>query len=87
MTLHDGSRIMLKKADEDYEPRDRAQAFDYVMKHQDKGEIVTGLLYIDEGRDDMHTANKTVSTPLVELPYEKLCPGAEALEKLQARYS
>ncbi|HSR56388.1 MAG TPA: 2-oxoacid:ferredoxin oxidoreductase subunit beta, partial [Alphaproteobacteria bacterium] len=86
VSLHDGSKIMLKKLEDDYDPRDRARAFDYIMRHQAEGQIVTGLLYIDETRPDMHEANKTVGTPLVDVPYEDLCPGSEALAKVQERY-
>ncbi|HEX9809493.1 MAG TPA: 2-oxoacid:ferredoxin oxidoreductase subunit beta [Alphaproteobacteria bacterium] len=86
VTLHDGSTIVLRKVDTDYDPRDRARAFDYVMRHQERGEIVTGLLYIDESRDDMHAANKTVPEPLTALPFEQLCPGGEALAALQKRF-
>ena len=86
VTLHDGSTIMLKKADEDYDPRDRARAFDYVMKHQEDGQIATGLLYIDETRPDMHEGNKTIAAPLTNLPFEDLCPGSGALAQLQDRY-
>jgi 2-oxoglutarate ferredoxin oxidoreductase subunit beta len=84
--LHDGSTIMLKKADEDYDPRDRAKAFDYVMKHQEDGQVATGLLYIDENRPDMHAGNKTINAPLTNLPFEDLCPGSEALDQLQDYY-
>lgn len=86
ITLHDGSSIYLKKTDPDYDPTDRARAFDYVMRHQERGEIVTGLLYIDEHRADLHTANRTVPQPLNRYPFEKLCPGAHALAELQAGY-
>ena len=86
VTLHDGSKILLKKAEEDYDPRDLGRAFDYVMRHQEQGQIVTGLLYIDETLPDMHECNKTVGTPLVDLPFEDLCPGSDALASLQERY-
>jgi len=86
VTLHDGSTIILKKADEEYDPLDRGRAFDYVMRHQEDGHIVTGLLYIDESQPDMHEGNKTIGTPLVDLPYEDLCPGSDALADLQERY-
>ncbi len=86
VALHDGSKIILKKAEEEYDPRDRGKAFDYIMRHQEQGQIVTGLLYIDESTPDMHEGNKTINTPLVELPFEDLCPGSEALADLQDRY-
>jgi 2-oxoglutarate ferredoxin oxidoreductase subunit beta len=56
------------------------------MRHQEKGEIVTGLLYIDEGRKDLHDANQTVAAPLSTYPAQDLCPGSAALDGLMKRY-
>ena len=56
------------------------------MKHQDDGQIATGLLYIDEDRPSMHEGNNTVAAPLTNLPFEDLCPGADALAQLQNHY-
>jgi 2-oxoglutarate ferredoxin oxidoreductase subunit beta len=48
--------------------------------------VVTGLLYIDEGGSDMHAIAKTSKTPLVELPFEELCPGGAQLAELMEEY-
>jgi len=32
---------------------------------------------------DLHEMNQTARTALSRMPYEKLCPGAAALEELQ----
>ena len=50
------------------------------------GEVVTGLLYIDESAADMHGVSGTVERPLVEIPYEELCPGSAALAELMDEY-
>jgi 2-oxoglutarate/2-oxoacid ferredoxin oxidoreductase subunit beta len=84
--LHDGSRILLRKVSADYSVNNRGAAIDYLRAHQRKGEIVTGLLYIDEGDPEMHEINGTTKTPLSALPYEALCPGSENLAKLQQRF-
>jgi len=84
--LHDGSRIVLRKVSKDYNVQNRGAAIDYIRAHQRKGEVVTGLLYIDEGEPDMHGLNRTTATPLNEVPYERLCPGAEKLNALQQRF-
>ncbi|HZF30330.1 MAG TPA: 2-oxoacid:ferredoxin oxidoreductase subunit beta [Gammaproteobacteria bacterium] len=84
--LHDGSRILLRKVAKDYTVGNRGEAIEYIRDRQRAGEIVTGLLYIDESEPDMHTVNGTIAAPLNQLPHETLCPGAEALAKLQARY-
>ena len=47
---------------------------------------MTGLLYIDESGAEMHELNQSSATPMRDLPYEVLCPGPEALQKLQDEY-
>ncbi len=80
--LHDGSHILLRKVSGDYDPRDRSAAFSYIQEHQARGEIVTGLLYIDENLPEMHKLQHTVAEPLRDLDYETLTPGAAALKEL-----
>jgi len=84
--FHDGSRVLLRKVAADYTVGNRGEAIEYVRTHQRAGEIVTGLLYIDEAEPDMHGVNATTATPLNRVPYEELCPGQEALAALQKRF-
>lgn len=86
VALHDGSRILLRKLDQDYDPEDRGEAISYIQRHQQRGEIVTGLLYLDEQAKDLHGILNTASEPLVQLPYEQLCPGPQALADLFAQH-
>jgi 2-oxoglutarate ferredoxin oxidoreductase subunit beta len=53
---------------------------------QARGEIATGLLFVDETGRDMHDYLRTPETPLVDVPFEKLCPGKGALDKLMDRF-
>jgi 2-oxoglutarate ferredoxin oxidoreductase subunit beta len=85
--LHDGSRIVLRKADERYDPTSRAAAFKYLRESFNAGEITTGLLYIDEMRKEMHELMGNVDTPLAHLPLETLHPGAAELAKILKRYA
>jgi 2-oxoglutarate ferredoxin oxidoreductase subunit beta len=50
------------------------------------GEVVTGVLFADENTPDLHEMNNTRAQPLAKLPFEKLCPGAAALDKLQEAF-
>jgi 2-oxoglutarate ferredoxin oxidoreductase subunit beta len=84
--LHDGSRVLLRKVAKDYQPGNRGAALDYIRARHRNGEIVTGLLYIDESEPDMHGVNATVDRPLAQLPYDELCPGRDALLALQKRF-
>ena len=52
--------------------------------HQARGEVVTGLLYLDPLATDMHVALNTSDTPLNKLGVTQLCPGSQALDKLNA---
>jgi 2-oxoglutarate ferredoxin oxidoreductase subunit beta len=84
--LHDGTRIMLRKTAADYEPTSRAGAFKYLRDRFNAGEITTGLLYIDEERDEMHELMGNVDMPLAQLPYDILTPGSKELPKILSRY-
>jgi 2-oxoglutarate ferredoxin oxidoreductase subunit beta len=86
VTMHDGSTVHFRKLAEDYDPTNREAAYTYVRHAQARGEVVTGLLYMEEGAADMHGLNKTVSRALTDVPYEQLCPGNAALQKLMAEY-
>jgi len=81
VTMHDGSVVNFTAVPPDYDPRDREKVHRYLQAHA--GEIPTGLLFLDENVPDLHEMNNTPATALARLPYEKLCPGAAALEALQ----
>lgn len=84
--LHDGSKIVFRKINKDYDPTSRAAAFSFLRDSVNHDEIITGLLYIDQGSGDMHSENKTTATPLSQIPYEELNPGANQLADLMDRY-
>jgi 2-oxoglutarate ferredoxin oxidoreductase subunit beta len=81
---HDGSKIALRKIDADYDPHDRLGAQTFLAKHAAKGQIVTGLLYVDPDAEDLHAHLNTVETPLNTLEADTLCPGSSALDKFNA---
>jgi 2-oxoglutarate ferredoxin oxidoreductase subunit beta len=80
----DGTTMRLRKLHTDYDPTDRISAMNHLMSHQAKGEVLTGLLFVDRDTQDLHGALNTVKQPLNGLGVEDLCPGAVALEKLNA---
>src|SRR5205085_7790226 len=81
---HDGTRLALRKIDADYDAHDRVAAMTFLQRHAAKGQIVTGLLYIDPDADDLHAHLNTVDTPLNALGSGQLCPGTAALDKINA---
>jgi 2-oxoglutarate ferredoxin oxidoreductase subunit beta len=81
---HDGSIIRLKKVEEDYDPTDRIKALNFLQEQQAKGEVVTGLLFVDPEPQDLHGALGTVGVPLNELGDADLCPGVAEIDKINA---
>jgi len=79
---HDGSVIRLHKVDDDYDPYDRIAAMNYLGDHAAKGEVVTGLIYLDREPQDLHANLGTVTAPLNSLNEKELCPGVATLEAI-----
>jgi 2-oxoglutarate ferredoxin oxidoreductase subunit beta len=82
VTMHNGGTVKFTTVPPGYDPTDRRRVSAYLQEHLGTGEIVTGLLYLDESTGDFHDVSQTSETPLSSIPYETLCPGAGALEKL-----
>ena len=81
---HDGTMLRLRSLHEGYDPTDRNRAMAFMQDHQARGEVVTGLLYVDPLATDLHMALNTSSRPLNTLGAAELCPGVKALDKVNA---
>jgi 2-oxoglutarate/2-oxoacid ferredoxin oxidoreductase subunit beta len=81
---HDGSKLVLRKLDADHDVHDRLAAMNVLHAHAANGQIVTGLLYVDKDPEDLHHHLNTVDAALNTLSEKELCPGAAALEKINA---
>ena len=81
---HDGSVLRLRKLQGDYNPADRLGAMSRIQAHQAKGEVITGLLYVDPEAGDLHQHLDTVDTPFNQLGVRELSPGADMLERINA---
>jgi 2-oxoglutarate ferredoxin oxidoreductase subunit beta len=86
VVMHDGSVMRFRSLPEGYDPSDRSKVEEYIRDRQSRGEIATGLLYLSESGQELHDLNHTPETGLNRVPYEKLCPGADELTKLQADF-
>ena len=85
VAMHDGSHLMLYKLDGSHDPRDADAALMAIRHSAAKGEVATGLLYIDERQQDLHDILRTTAEPLNALPMSQLCPGSAKLEAINAR--
>jgi len=84
ITQHDGVALRLRKLAPDYDPTNRIKAMNYLQERAAAGEIVTGLLYVRPDARDLHAYLNTIDTTLTRLGERELCPGAVALEKVNA---
>jgi len=82
LTQADGSRLRLRKLRADFDPTDRIGAMTRLQRHLARGELVTGLIYMDSEPRDLHDALNTVAMPLNQLGEAELCPGAKTLAKI-----
>jgi 2-oxoglutarate ferredoxin oxidoreductase subunit beta len=86
VTMHDGSVVRFSRVAEGYDPRSRETAMAYLMEQQRLGQVPTGLLFVDETAREMHELSGTIEQPLNQVPFEKLCPGNQALAALQEAF-
>jgi 2-oxoglutarate ferredoxin oxidoreductase subunit beta len=81
---HDGTVLALRKINAEYDVHDRQAAMSFLHQHAAKGQIVTGLLYVEQDAEDLHAHLNTVAAPLNTLCEKDLCPGSASLEKINA---
>ncbi|MFT3906558.1 MAG: 2-oxoacid:ferredoxin oxidoreductase subunit beta [Steroidobacteraceae bacterium] len=86
VVLHDGSRVMLRKVDQSYDPTSRAIALERIQERQEQNEFLTGLLYIDADLPEFHRINSTPDQALNAIAYARLNPGASQLAKVLQRF-
>jgi 2-oxoglutarate/2-oxoacid ferredoxin oxidoreductase subunit beta len=86
VVMHDGSIMRFTKVADGYDPSSREKVFSYLTEHQRTGLVPTGVLFVEPAGQDMHAVNNTVDAPLADRPFERLCPGAAALEELMGDF-
>jgi 2-oxoglutarate ferredoxin oxidoreductase subunit beta len=82
--MHDGSHLRLRKLHEDYNPTNKVQAVSTLMEAHEKGEILTGVFYIDTKKPTFIDLLNMVDVPLSTLPESMTRPPKAALDSLMA---
>jgi len=80
VTMHDGSRLRLRKLEEEYNPTDKIQAVTRLMEAHAKGEVLTGVFYINANAPTFLDMLNVTDQPLATLPESVTRPSREALE-------
>ena len=82
VTLQDGSRILLKKLEEDYDPSDPLQALQRLHRATDNGQMLTGLVYLRPEKKSFISLLNMTDQPLCSLDESTTRPPKEALDKI-----
>ncbi len=80
--MHDGSRILLKKLEEDYDPSDTVQALQRLHRANENGQMLTGLVYLRPEKKSFISMLNMIDEPLGSLTIETTRPPKSALDKI-----
>lgn len=82
VTMHDGSRIVLKKLEEDYDASDTVNALQRLHRANEAGHMLTGLVYLRPEKKSFLEQLNTVDEPLHSLSIERTRPSRDVLDKI-----
>lgn len=80
--MHDGSRLLLKKLDHYYDPTSKSAAFSALLEAHKRGEVLTGVLYLETHSKNFIELLNVIDEPLATLPLERVRPPREALDEI-----
>ena len=80
--MHDGSHLRLRKLHEDYDPTNKIKAVESLMEAHEKGEVLTGVFYIDTQKPNFVDLLHMTDTPLAQMPQEALRPPKRVLDEV-----
>src|SRR5687768_6607013 len=82
VTLHDGSRLLLKKLEEEYDASDAVQALQRLHRANENGQMLTGLVYLQPEKKSFLELLNLTDEPLFTLGIDRTRPPREALDKI-----
>jgi 2-oxoglutarate ferredoxin oxidoreductase subunit beta len=82
VTMHDGSRLRLRKLEEEYDPTHRIDAISRLNKAHEDGEVLTGVFYVNTKTPTFVDLLNMTEQPLATLPESAVRPGREVLEQV-----
>lgn len=86
--LRDGSQLFLKKLNsQEHDIRNRQKAHEILTTSREKGEIMTGLFFVDEKQDTLIDKLDLTDKPLASLQDQDLQVGAEGFKNLLLEFT
>jgi 2-oxoglutarate ferredoxin oxidoreductase subunit beta len=84
VSMHDGSIIILKNLEKNYNPTDRFEAIRVLAEAQANNWLATGLIYIETNKPSLIDMYNLVDTPLNRLEETDLRPAPGMIDKINA---
>jgi 2-oxoglutarate ferredoxin oxidoreductase subunit beta len=82
VTMHDGSRLRLRKLEEEYDATNRLEAIHRLNESHEKGEVLTGVFYVNPTAPSFIDLLNMTDQPLATLPESAVRPSREVLEQV-----
>lgn len=82
--MHDGSTVILKKLDRDYDPTNRTEAMRILEEANTNSWLITGLIYINNEPPSLVELYNLTDEPLNRLNEDRLRPPRDTIERLNA---
>jgi len=82
VALHDGSHLRIRKLDRDFDPTNRLAALSALEEAEAKGEVLTGVLYVNTNKPSFIELLNLVDQPLANLPENVVRPSQAALDEI-----
>jgi len=82
--MHDGSHLRLRKLEEDYDPTKKHEAVFRLNEAHDKGEVLTGVFYVNPEKPSFVDMLNMTEEPLATLSQDQVRPPKEALDAAMA---
>ena len=78
--LHDGSHLRIRKLDRDYDPTNRLAALSAIEDAEHKGEVLTGVLFVNTSKPTFVDLLNMDEAPLATMPESKTRPSKAVLD-------
>ncbi|MDA1236048.1 MAG: 2-oxoacid:ferredoxin oxidoreductase subunit beta [Acidobacteria bacterium] len=82
VTMHDGSKLLLKRVEQDYDPADRVKAIELIERSGEEGHLLTGVFYVNTERPTFIDMLNLDEQPLGTLPADRVRPPKSALDEV-----
>jgi len=82
VAMHDGSKLRIRKLERDFDPTNKFHALEALDEANAKGEVLTGVLYVDTSRPTFIDMLNIADAPLGTLPESQVRPPKSALDQV-----